>query len=362
MNFFQAYASNNTANKPADKEHVKPWVEKYRPKTIDDIASQEQAVSVLKKALHSDNLPHLLFYGPPGTGKTSTILALAHQLYGPKMIKSRVLELNASDERGISVVRDSIKNFARTTLTTSDIDSKYPCPAFKIVILDEADSMTRDAQSALRRTMETYSKTTRFCIICNYVSRIIEPITSRCAKFRFKSLPLEQLSERLNIIADKENVALGSGPKSYSFLFPFQTLQALIKASNGDLRKAITYLQSGANLHQGKEITPDTINRMAGIVPDSVMNKLIETIQNGNTTDIKDQVQELMNEGYSAEFIMSQLNDILGKNQGLTLTTLQQSKIAQILGTTDIRLVHGADEHVQLLNMLLQIGHIVSAN
>lgn len=114
-------------------------------------------------------MPHLLFYGPPGTGKTSTILALANELYGPQLIKSRVLELNASDERGIQIVRDKVKNFSRTTVTAK-VDG-YPCPPYKIVILDEADSMTKDAQSALRRTMETYSKTTRFCLVCNYVSR-----------------------------------------------------------------------------------------------------------------------------------------------------------------------------------------------
>ncbi|KAI8064717.1 replication factor C subunit 2 [Gongronella butleri] len=351
-NFFHPYAqSGNATAKTAEKEKNKPWVEKYRPKTIDDIASQEQAVTVLQKALHSDNLPHLLFYGPPGTGKTSTILALAHQLFGPKQIKSRVLELNASDERGIGIVRDKVKNFARSTLTTSDIDPKYPCPAYKIVILDEADSMTRDAQSALRRTMETYSKTTRFCIICNYVSRIIEPITSRCAKFRFKSLPLADLTNRLQMIADKEGVELGNG-----------ALPALIKASNGDLRKAITYLQSGANLHKTEPITSETILRMAGLVPDSVMHKLIETLQMGEMDVIKTETQLLINEGYSAEFIMSQLNEIIAKNEGMTLSTLQQSQIAQLVGQTDIRLVHGADEHIQLLNMLLQIGTIISAN
>ncbi|KAJ9093473.1 hypothetical protein QFC19_008332 [Naganishia cerealis] len=143
-----------------------PWVEKYRPKTIEDVASQDHTVAVLRKTLGSTNLPHMLFYGPPGTGKTSTILALARQLFGPDLFRARVLELNASDERGISVVREKIKTFARETprhIKGPSTDGKvYPQPPFKLIILDEADSMTQDAQSALRRIMETYSKITRF--------------------------------------------------------------------------------------------------------------------------------------------------------------------------------------------------------
>ena len=164
-----------------------------RQKTIDDVAAQEHTVSVLRKALTSSNvplsrfspitllqltprqqLPHMLFYGPPGTGKTSTILALARQLFGPENFKSRVLELNASDERGINIVREKVKNFARQTPRAQAVTSDgktYPCPPYKIIILDEADSMTQDAQGALRRIMETHARITRFCLVCNYVTR-----------------------------------------------------------------------------------------------------------------------------------------------------------------------------------------------
>ena len=184
-------------------------------------------------------LPHMLFYGPPGTGKTSTILALAKELFGPEMFRTRVLELNASDERGISIVREKVKDFARMQLSNPppNYKDRYPCPPYKIIILDEADSMTQDAQSALRRTMETYSKITRFCLICNYVTRIIDPLASRCSKFRFKTLDQGNALKRLEEIATNENVNLETG-----------AVDTLIKCSEGDLRKAITFLQSATKL------------------------------------------------------------------------------------------------------------------
>ncbi|KAI7892428.1 replication factor C subunit 2 [Mucor mucedo] len=311
-----------------------PWVEKYRPKTMDDIASQEQAVL----------LPHLLFYGPPGTGKTSSILALANELYGPELIKSRVLELNASDERGIQIVREKVKNFSRNIVTNKV--AGYPCPPYKIVILDEADSMTKDAQSALRRTMETYSKTTRFCIVCNYVSRIIEPITSRCAKFRFKSLPLQDLEDRIQLICAKEGVNLAPN-----------TLQTLIECSGGDLRKAITFLQSGYNLQGSEPITPRMIEEMAGVIPHEMMQVLIDS-WSGNIQTIEKEVQNIMNEGYSGENIIQQIHKeiILDDN----LSTLQKTRIYEYMSVADIDLVQGADEHLQILNLMAHIAFIAS--
>ena len=164
----------------------KPWVEKYRPRALSDIASQEDIVKALSQAvsdpIRAAMLPHMLFHGPAGTGKTTSALALARQLFGanPETYKSRVRELNASDDRGIQVIRDKVKKFAQNAVGGA---AGSGMPPFKLIILDEADALTADAQSALRRMMEDHATTTRFILICNYVSRIIDPITSRCVKY-----------------------------------------------------------------------------------------------------------------------------------------------------------------------------------
>ena len=260
----------------------------------------------------------MLFYGPPGTGKTSTILALAKQLYGPELIKTRVLELNASDERGISIVREKVKNFARMQLTnpSPSYKQKYPCPPFKIIILDEADSMTQDAQSALRRTMETYSKITRFCLICNYVTRIIDPLASRCSKFRFKSLDQGNAKKRLGAIAELEGVPLEEG-----------VLDTLIKCAEGDLRKAITFLQSaarlvGANAKKDAEgddsmdvdkkaVTVKIIEDIAGVIPDQTIDNLVQALRPSDPgrafKAIDKVVEDMVADGWSAGQVVTQV-------------------------------------------------------
>lgn len=227
---------NTTIHKPKYTTPIFFFFKHFsRPSTVDDVVEQGEAVAVLQKCLEGADLPNLLFYGPPGTGKTSTILACARQLFGD-MYKDRILELNASDERGIQVIRNKVKTFAQLTASGTRPDGK-PCPPFKIIILDEADSMTNAAQAALRRTMEKEMKTTRFCLICNYVSRIIEPITSRCTKFRFKPLKDEMVLERLKYICKEEGVQCDD-----------RCLNALVKTSGGDMRRAVTCLQSCSKL------------------------------------------------------------------------------------------------------------------
>lgn len=261
----------------------------------------------------------MLFYGPPGTGKTSTVLALAKELYGPELIKTRVLELNASDERGISIVREKVKDFARMQLSnpSAEYRTRYPCPPYKIIILDEADSMTQDAQSALRRTMETYSKITRFCLICNYVTRIIDPLASRCSKFRFKSLDQDNAKKRVEEIAEKEGVKLEDGASN-----------ALIKCAEGDLRKAITFLQSAARLvgavktkeekedsmdvdGDSKVVTIKIIEDIAGVIPETTINGLVKAMQPRSKglvyEDVAKVVTDMIADGWSATQVVTQV-------------------------------------------------------
>jgi replication factor C subunit 2/4 len=159
-----------------------------RPSKIDEVSHQSEVVSALNQSIKTGQVPHLLMYGPPGTGKTSTVLAMAMELFGKNFYKKRILELNASDERGIAVVREKIKKFAQRKIAKNP---ELDCPPIQIIILDEADSMTVDAQAALRRIIEAYSANTRFCIICNYISKIIDPLASRCVKFRFSPINFE---------------------------------------------------------------------------------------------------------------------------------------------------------------------------
>ena len=177
-----------------------PWVEKYRPQALQDIVSHEEIIRTLETFLSQGMLPHLLFYGPPGTGKTSTILACARRLYRPREFGSMVLELNASDDRGIGTVRGAILNFASTRAIFSS--------GFKLVVLDEADAMTRDAQNALRRIMEKYTENVRFCLVCNCLQRVIPAIQSRCTRFRFGPLDPELMVRCVRKVSESENIPL----------------------------------------------------------------------------------------------------------------------------------------------------------
>ncbi|KAJ3533562.1 hypothetical protein NMY22_g7287 [Coprinellus aureogranulatus] len=349
---------------------LQPWVEKYRPKTIDDVSAQEHTVAVLQKTLTSANLPHMLFYGPPGTGKTSTILALARQLFGPDNFRNRVLELNASDERGISIVREKVKNFARQTPRAQAVSSDgktYPCPPYKIIILDEADSMTQDAQGALRRIMETYAKITRFCLVCNYVTRIIEPLASRCSKFRFTPLDSGSAFSRLSYIAKEERIDVDE-----------PVINTLISTSHGDLRRAITYLQSAARLSASSNppapILAADIQEIAGVVPDSVINDFARvlgvSVEDDSSMDVDDapkktgfdairsKVKYLMREGYSATQVISQLHDLVIFHPALD--GRMKSMCGLAFAEADKALCDGADEELWVMEVALKVHKAVS--
>lgn len=313
-----------------------PWVEKYRPKSIDQVVYQEEVVRTLKKSLETGNLPHLLFHGPPGTGKTSTILAVAHQLFGPEMFHERVMELNASDERGIDVVRNKVKNFARVTANSTS-SGEYPCPNFKIIVLDEADSMTPDAQAALRRTMELYVKSTRFCLICNYVSRIIDPIASRCARYPFKPLSAESTAKHIRKIADAESLS-----------YDDDVVDTIVKVSSGDMRKAITLLQSAYRLYAGK-LTAHTILHIAGVVPDKLLHNYLSACKSKSFEKVHNIIYELEKEGYSTEQVLYQIHEVLLSSKDYD--DLQKASIAEVLASAHHALLDGADETLQLLRV-----------
>lgn len=287
----------------------------------------------------------MLFYGPPGTGKTSTALAIARQLYGPELMKTRVMELNASDERGINVVREKVKSFAAGAIGAPA--PGYPCPPFKLLILDEADSMTQDAQNALRRTMEAYSKVTRFCFICNYVSRIIEPLASRCAKFRFKPLVEGIMTARITHICGAEGVALDDDAMS--------TLSAV---SGGDLRKAITTLQSAVRL-SGPAVSRSAILDVSGQIPPEVTRQLLAACKQPGFGRVQAAVQDVIAEGYAAQALLLQLQQEMLADD--SIPGLRKAAASEWLALADKALVDGADEFLQLLNVAGQMQKVLSA-
>ncbi|TKY74263.1 Replication factor C subunit 3 [Spatholobus suberectus] len=215
------------AGNPPGAGRAIPWVEKYRPQSLDDVAAHRDIVDTIDRLTTENRLPHLLLYGPPGTGKTSTILAVARKLYGSQY-HNMILELNASDDRGIDVVRQQIQDFASTQSLSFGVKSSV-----KLVLLDEADAMTKDAQFALRRVIEKYTKSTRFALICNHVNKIIPALQSRCTRFRFAPLDAVHVTERLKHVIKAEGLDVQDSG-----------LAALVRLSNGDMRKALNILQS----------------------------------------------------------------------------------------------------------------------
>ncbi|KAG5953338.1 hypothetical protein E4U53_005984 [Claviceps sorghi] len=225
----------STANLPVEAEDSLPWIEKYRPTTLDDVSGHRDILATINKFVDANRLPHLLLYGPPGTGKTSTILALARRIYGANNMRQMVLELNASDDRGIDVVRDQIKTFASTKqiFSMGGGSAKSDAPSFKLIILDEADAMTNTAQMALRRIMEKYTANTRFCIIANYSHKLSPALLSRCTRFRFSPLKEGDIRMLVEKVVEEEHVQIGG-----------EAVDALIKLSKGDMRRALNVLQA----------------------------------------------------------------------------------------------------------------------
>jgi replication factor C small subunit len=309
------------------------WVEKYRPKKLSDVIGQKSIVERLSTYTKTRSMPHMLFAGPAGSGKTTCAIALARELYGERW-RDSLIELNASDERGIDVVRGKVKDFARAaSLGGSD---------FKIIFLDEADSLTSDAQAALRRTMERYTQTCRFILSCNYSSKIIEPIQSRCAVFRFRPLGEADVKSYLKRIANAERVDITD-----------DGLLAICGLAGGDLRKATNILQVAASL--GKRVDQDSVFESTENIRPSEIQELLTTALSGNFTAARSRLDELVvRHGLSGEDIIAGIHRAV-----FELGVGEDAKIRLIdrVGEAEFRMVSGASERIQLEALLAHFAH-----
>jgi len=311
----------------------RPWTEKYRPRRLDAVVNQKGIISRLQQFIKDKSMPHLIFAGPAGTGKTTSALAIVRELFGRRMAPNTTyLELNASDARGIDVIRTYIKDFAK---------AKPPLQIpFKILILDEADNMTAPAQQALRRTMEKYTQNCRMILICNYSNKIIPPIQSRCVVFRFSSLSNDDIKERIKYIAKQEHISISP-----------EGLNSLVDVSRGDCRRAINYLQSCGIISQ--KIDHDIVFRVAGEVPAEKIKKILQTAIQG---ELEFSIQ-LLND-IIRDYGLSGINIIKNIHReiyDLNISEELKIELAKLLAEFEYRLSQGGTEEIQLKALLANI-------
>ena len=306
-----------------------PWTEKYRPAKLKDVVGHEAIVKRLEATAKNKTMQNMLFAGQPGIGKTVCAVALAHELYGDSF-RQNFLELNASDERGIDIIRGKIKNFAASL--------PFDGANFKIIFLDEADALTRDAQNALRRTMENYARTCRFILSCNYSSKIIEPIQSRCALFRFRPLQEEKITKRLEHIAVKEKLSISK-----------DAYTALVYASEGDMRKAINYLQTVSSVVD--KIDEKSVYKVAAKAKPDEIRELVEVSLSGNFKEARKLLDSLLFEyGMSGEEVMLQIYKEVISSENIE--DRRKVEIIDKLGDYNFRLTEGANERIQLESLI----------
>jgi len=313
----------------AGREEV--WIEKYRPQSLADVMGHEEIVGRLKSYVDRNELSHMLFSGPAGTGKTTCATAIARELYGDDW-QEHFLELNASDERGIDVVRDRIKSFARTSFGGVE---------YRIIFLDEADALTSDAQSALRRTMEQFSNNVRFILSCNYSSQIIDPIQSRCAVFRFSPLSDEAVESEIRHIADNEGIELTD-----------DGVAALVYAADGDMRKAINGLQAAAI--SGDVVDESAVYAITSTARPEEIKEMIQSALDGDFTASRATLDRLLTEeGIAGGDVIDQLHRSIWE---FDIDDEAAVDVLERVGETDYRITRGASERVQLEAMLASLA------
>lgn len=307
-----------------------PWVEKYRPSKLEDVSGNKEVITRLKRYAYDMNLPNMIFAGSAGTGKTTSAIAISKLLFKDNAERN-FLELNASDDRGIEVVRKTIKDFARTLPLEAE---------FKIIFLDEADALTQDAQQALRRTMEKYTKTCRFILSCNYSSRILEPIQSRCVVFRFKPLEKDDVIERLKFVAKSENLKVDD-----------KALSAIFYVCLGDMRKGINILQACSAL--GNDIDEKTVYSVSARARPEEVKKMVLLAKKGQFKESRDELYTLMFEyGMSGEDIINQVYREVVDFSDDVLPIKEKVKLIEIISEINFRVSEGANDKLQIEAML----------
>jgi len=313
-----------------------PWVEKYRPTALDELISHKDIISTIQRFMKEDRLPHLLFYGPPGTGKTTTILACARQLYSPQEFKSMVLELNASDDRGINVVREQVLSFASTRTMSAN-------KKFKLIILDEADAMTKDAQNALRRIIEKFTDNVRFCLICNYLSKIIPAIQSRCTRFRFAPLAKDLMIPRLKHVIEQENLNVSE-----------DGIKALVTLAEGDMRRSLNILQSTSMAFD--LINEDNVYLCVGHPLRKDINAVVDWLLNKDFLSAQKAISDLkIRKGLALQDILSDVHQYVHR---LEIPSHVKIILLEKMADLEYRLASGASEKIQLSSLIGVFQHV----